>query len=75
MPPQTLVVLLGSGQPHSVVRRSIALVAEDEDYLVLNVDREAAKHGASRGRRRRDRVEHELMRDGLSLLDGEGSVL
>jgi len=62
-------------QPHSVVRRPIALVAEDEDYLVLNVDREAAKHGASLGRQRGHRVEHELMRDRLSLLDGEGSVI
>ena len=49
LPPQTLVVLFGCGQPHSIVRRLSALVAEDEDYLVLNVDREAAKHGASFG--------------------------
>jgi hypothetical protein len=69
------MVLFGSGQPHSVVRRPIALVAEDEDYLVLNLDREAAKHGASLGRQRNHRVEHELMRGRLSLLDGEGSVI
>ena len=57
------MVFLGGGQPHSVVCCPIALVAEDEDNLVLNVDREAAKHGASLGRQRSDRVEHELMRD------------
>ena len=74
MLPQTLVVLLGRGQPHSVVRRPIALVAQDDDYLVLNVDREAAKHRASLGRQRNHRVEHELMWDGLSLLDGEEGV-
>ena len=70
-PPQALVVLLGRGQPHSVVRLPLAPVAEDKDNLVLNVDREAAKHGASLGRHRSHRVEHELMRDRLSLLDGE----
>lgn len=75
LPPQTLVVFLGRGQPHSVVCRPIALVTEDEDNLVLNVDREAAKHGASLGRQRRDRVEHELMRDSLTLLDGEERIL
>jgi len=32
---------------------------EDEDNLVLNVDREAAEHGARLGRQRSDRVEHE----------------
>jgi hypothetical protein len=41
LPPQTLVVLLGRGQPHSVVRRSLARVAQDEDNLVLNVNRES----------------------------------
>ena len=75
LPPQTLVVLFGSGQPHSVVRRPIALVAEDEDYFVLNVDREAAKHGASLGRQWSHRVEHELMRDALPLFEGEGDVI
>jgi hypothetical protein len=54
------------------VRRRIALVAEDEDYLVLNVNREAAKHGASLGGQRRDRVEHELMRDGFRCLIAKG---
>jgi hypothetical protein len=69
------VVFLGSGQPHSVVCCPIALVAEDEDNLVLNVDCEATKHGASLGRQRSDRVEYELMWDGLTLLDGEEGVL
>lgn len=72
---QTLVVLLGGGKPHAVVRRLVALVAQYEDNLVLNVDREAAEHGASRRRQWSDRVEHELMRDDLALLDGEEGVL
>jgi hypothetical protein len=75
LPPQTLMVLFGRGQPHSVVRRPIALVAEDEDYLVLNLDREAAKHGASLGRQRSHRVEHELMRTGYRGLMARGSKL
>ena len=66
-PPQTLVMFLGGCEPHSVVRRRIALVAENQDNLVLHIDCKAAKHGARLGRERGDRVEHELMRDGLAL--------
>src|SRR5271157_6315873 len=46
---ETFVVLLGGGEPHTVVCRVVALEAEDEDnlvLLVLNIDREGAKHGA-----------------------------
>ena len=46
----------------------VAGVVKD-DSLVLTIDCEAAKHVASLGRQRRDRVEHELMRDRLTLLD------
>src|SRR5271157_1216009 len=71
---QTFVVIFGSRQPHPVVCRFVALVAEYENNLVRDVDREAAEHGASRRRQRGEGVEHELMRNGLALLDGEGVV-
>ena len=43
LPPQTPVLVFGCSEPHPVVCRLITLVAEDEDNLVLNVDREAAE--------------------------------
>src|SRR5437879_8416764 len=64
--PQTVVMLLGGGEPNSVIRRRIALVAEDQHNLVLHVDGEAAKHGTRRGRKSSDRVEDELMRDSFA---------
>ncbi len=69
-PPQTLVVFLGRGEPYSVVCCPVVLVTEDEDNLLLNVDRQAANMDASR-RERRDRVEHELMRDSFARLSRE----
>src|ERR1039458_2149766 len=72
---QTLVALFGSGEPYPVVGGLVALVAQYEDDLVLNVDREAAEHGTGLGRQRGDRVEHELMRDGLAPLDGEAGIV
>src|ERR1039458_9376253 len=71
----TLVALFGSGEPYPVVGGLVALVAQYEDDLVLNVDREAAEHGMGLGRQRGDRVEHELMRDGLAPLDGEAGIV
>jgi len=68
------MVLIGGSEPHSVVCRLVAFVAEDEDNLVLNVDREAAEHGVGPGRKRRDGVEHECMRDGFALFDSEKAV-
>jgi hypothetical protein len=69
------VVLFGSSEPYPIIGSLVALVAQYEDNLVLNVDREAAEHGAGRGRQRSDHVEHEFMRDGLALLDGEKGVV
>jgi len=37
--------------------------------LVANIDGEAAEHGVGPGRQRRERVEHEFMRDRLALFD------
>src|ERR1017187_321200 len=48
LPPQTLVMLLGGGEPHSVVGRLVRLVAEDEDDFVLNVEGEASEHRTGR---------------------------
>ena len=66
LPPQTLVVLLGGGEPNSIVGRRVALVAEDQHNLVLHVDGEATKHGTRLGRKGSKRVEHELMRDSFA---------
>src|SRR5208282_2161438 len=77
VPPQALVVLLGGGEPHSVVRRltRFVFVPEDEDNLVFNIDGEAAEHGAGPRRQRRESIEHEFVRDRLTLLDAEDSVV
>ena len=75
LPAQTLMVLLGGGEPHPVVCRLVAFVAKDEDNLVLNVDREAAEHGAGLGQQRSDGVEHEFVRNRLALFDGEDGVV
>ncbi len=75
--PQTLVVLFGGGEPHSVVGRLAGLVfiSEDEDDLVCNIDGEAAEHGASPRRQRPEGVEHKFMRHRLPPLDGKDSVV
>src|ERR1019366_7750249 len=43
---QTLVMVLGGGEPHPVICCLVRFVAEDKDNFVLDVDREAAEHGA-----------------------------
>jgi hypothetical protein len=68
-------MLLGCGEPDPVVFRVAGLVAEDEDNLVPDVNREAAEHVTRGGRQRSERIEHKFMRDSLALLDGEESVL
>jgi hypothetical protein len=75
LPPQTPVLVFGCSEPHPVVCHLITFVAEDEDNLVLNIDREAAEHGARLGRQRRDRVEDEFMWDRLARLAGEQGVV
>jgi hypothetical protein len=65
---ETLILFFRGGEPDPVVFSRFALVAENEDDVVRNVDREAAEHGANLGRQRSDRVEHELMWDILARL-------
>jgi hypothetical protein len=69
------VVLFGGGKPHSIVCSLVAFVAQYEDNLVLNVDREAAEREADLGRECGDRLQHELMGDSLALFDGEERVV
>jgi hypothetical protein len=69
------MMLLGSGEPHPVVCRRFTLVAEDEDNLVFDIDRKAAEHWPGSRREQRNRVEHEFMRNGFTLFDGEESVV
>jgi hypothetical protein len=68
-------MLRRGGKPYSIVRRTVALVAQYEDNLVLNKDGEAAEHGASPGRERSNRVEHKCMRYDLALFGGEESAV
>src|SRR5271156_856420 len=68
---QALMVFLGSGEPDSVVRGFIRLVAKDEDNLVLNIDGQAAEHRPGHGGQGSNRVEHELMRDRFTRLAAE----
>jgi hypothetical protein len=69
------VVLFGGGQPHRVVSRLVALIAQYKDNFLLNVDRKAAEHGPGLGRQRSNRCEDELMLDGLALLDDKEGVV
>src|SRR5271167_2267109 len=46
---KAFVVLFSGSEPHSVICSLVALVAQDEGNLVLNVDRQAAKHGVGPG--------------------------
>jgi hypothetical protein len=49
-------------------RRALSLVPENQDNLVLNVDREAAEHGARIRRQWSKRGEHEPMRNNVASL-------
>ncbi len=68
---QTLVVLLGGGQPNPVVRDRVTLFAEYEDDLVPDVHRETAEHGPSSRRELGEGVKHELVRNDLAGLELE----
>ena len=69
------MVDLRSGEPHSVICRLIALIAQCEDNLVFNVDGDAAEHVAAPGRQCGERFQHELVRDGLTLRAFEERVV
>jgi hypothetical protein len=58
-------------KPDPIIGDMILLIAQDEHNLLLYVDREAAKHGSGPGRNGCNRIQNELMRDELTLLDGE----
>src|SRR5271170_4207504 len=62
--PQTLVVLLGGGEPYPVVCRlaRFVFVPEDEDDLVFHIDCQAAEHRVSSRRQGSKRIEYKLMR-------------
>lgn len=62
----------GRGKPDAIVGCLIWFVAEDQDDLVIDIDREAAEHGAGSGRQGRDCLEDEFVRDGLAALRREG---
>jgi len=72
---QAFMMLFGGREPDPVIVRFVALVAQYEDNLVLNVDRKAAEHGVGPGRQSGDRLEHELVRDGLALLYSEVGIV
>ena len=68
---QTLVVLPGGGEPHSVVFYLFLLFAKHEDNFVSNVNREAAEHGAGFDRKLGDGVEHKRIGRRLAGFDRE----
>jgi hypothetical protein len=70
--PKASVVLLAGGEPDPVVGRLVWLVAEDQDNLVLHVDRKTTEHGSGPEGQRVKRVEDEFMRDGFAAFRGEG---
>ena len=72
---QTGMMIMGGGQPDSIVGGVCELVAKDENDLVTNVNGEAAEHRTGPRRKRRERIDDEFMRDALSWLDREQSVI
>jgi len=68
---QTLVVLLGGGEPHSVVVYLFLLFAKHEDNFVSNVNGEAAEHGTSFDWELGDRIEHKRIGHGFTGFDRE----
>ena len=69
-------VMLGRGrEPDAIVLRPLLSVPEDENDLVLHVDRETTKHRARRGRQWRNGVEDKFVRDRCAPLGDEGNVI
>ena len=50
-------------QPHSVILWRIGPISQNENNLVLNVDRKTAEHWPRPGCQARERLEHELVGD------------
>jgi len=71
---QAVVMLFARGKPHSVICDALRLVAEDQNDFVFHVNGEAAEHWPSVRRQRSDRVEDELVRNGLALLERESGT-
>ena len=69
------MVLLSGGEPDPVVCSLIALVPQYENNLVLNVYGKTAEHRPRQRRQRSNRVEHELMWNGLALRAAEKGSL
>ena len=64
---QTCMVLDRRGEPHAIVVRGIVpLVPKGAHNLVLDINRQTAKHGVRPGRQRSQRIEHELVGDVLA---------
>ena len=66
---QTLVVLFGGGEPHSVVFLLFRFFAQHQDNLVSNVNGETAEHGAGFDRERGKCFEHKLVGNRLTKFD------
>lgn len=73
--PQTFVMFRCGGEPNAIIQRSGRLVAKDENNFLLNIDREAAEHGASPWRQRSKGIEHKGKWNGLARLDAEEGVI
>ncbi len=69
------MVVPGRCQPHSVVQCLVALIAQYEDDLVFDIDRQTAEHRAGHGRKRGKSLEHEFERDRLASFDSEECVV
>ena len=65
------MVFWGGRKPDPVVYRASALVPQSENNLVLNVDGKAAEQGTSVRRHSSQRLENELERNRLALLDAK----
>ena len=63
------------GKPNAIGGRCIALISEYENDLVVNVDGEAAEHGASHRRQSGKSIENEFVRNGVSGFEDEYRVI
>ena len=70
IPPQAIVILVGSGEPDAVIVGRGRFVTEDQDDFFSDVNGQASEHWICARRERCESLENEFMWDRLAF-DGE----
>jgi len=73
--PEAVVVFDGRCQPHSVVPRCDALLAQNQDNFLPHVHRETAEHRPCPRRQRVKRIQHELKGDNSAPLASKEDLI